>query len=310
MKLLFNSLMIIGFCGLLQGCNSDAISSNVTTREALHINVAGTPNGLWWDANTQVLYISDDANNLLMRWTDSKGFIDNLSLPTVDPKVGGLGQVVVLNDQQIFVTRFGYGTAGTVLQAYAIGSSQAIQGIDPKLRRIGLTADAQGQLYDCGFVKNADNTRTSSVNLLSIVANSSPLTAQELEVINGTGKLVGCVISGSNMYLSDQDNNQILSVPLSQLVTRQSLQNLTVLAKINQPDLLAVAEDGSLFTGGTGGIVYRITATGEVSEFSKGYRSVRGVAYDAVNKRLFVIDRNTDTSAGAAAHLLHVLPVN
>ncbi|MDD2816942.1 MAG: hypothetical protein PHP00_14620 [Thiotrichaceae bacterium] len=309
MKLLFNSLIILGLCGLLQGCNSDDVSGN-TTREALHIAVAGTPNGLWWDANTQVLYISDDANNLLMRWTDSKGFIDALNLPTVDPKVGGLGQVVVLNDQQIFVTRFGYGTAGTVLQASAVGSSQAIQGIDPKLRRIGLTADSQGQLYDCGFVKNSDNTRTSTVNLLSIVANSTPLTAQELEVISGTGKLVGCVIGGSTMYLSDQDNNQILSVPLSQLVTRQSLQNLNVFAKINQPDLLAAADDGSLFTGGTGGIVYRITATGQVSEFSKGYRSVRGVAYDAANKRLFVIDRNTDTSAGAAAHLLHVLPVN
>lgn len=310
MKLLFNSLIILGFFWLLQGCNSDDVSGKITTREALHLTVAGTPNGLWWDANTQVLYISDDANNLLMRWTDSKGFIDALNLPTVDPKVGGLGQVVVLNDQQIFVTRFGYGTAGTVLQASAVGSSQAIQGIDPKLRRIGLTADAQGQLYDCGFVKNADNTRTSSVNLLSIVANSTPLTAQELEVISGTGKLVGCVIGGSTMYLSDQDNNQILSVPLSQLVTRQELKNLNVLAKINQPDLLAVADDGSLFTGGSGGIVFRISASGQVSEFSKGYRSVRGVAYDAANKRLFFIDRNTDTSAGAAAHLLHVLPVN
>lgn len=306
MKLLFNAVIILGLSWLLQGCNSDDGSS---TREALHISLTGTPNGVWWDANQQILYISDDANNLLLRWTDSTGFLANQSLPAVDPKVGGLGQVVSLADKQVFVTRFGYGVAGTVLQVAADGTSQAIQGIDPKLRRIGMSADAQGQLYDCGFVKNSDNTRTSSVNRLNLIAGSSPLTAQEAELISGAGKLVGCVVRGSTLYLSDQDNNQVLSVPLSQLNTHQDLKSLTVLATISQPDLLSVADDGSVFTGGQGGIVFRITPNGQVSQFSTGYRQVRGTAYDAVNKRLFVIDRNSDTSTGAAPHLLHILPV-
>lgn len=303
---LFKKVFIIFLCWQLIACDSNDDS---TSQASQIVALSGQPNGAWWDVLNQILYISDETNNSLIRWTES-GFLSNVSLPAIAANLGGLGQVVSLEDGQVLVTRFGYGSAGTVLHVNAQGKSYATQGLDPVQRRIGITVDEQGQLFDCGFIRNADGSRTSIVNRLSLIANSSTLAAQETEVIRGTGKIVGCVANAGVLYLTDQDNNQVLFGIISELTRSVSLNSLKVLANVKQPDLLTVAHDGSLFMGGYNGTVYRVRLNGEVIEFAKGFRQVRGVAYDKGRKRLFVLDRNTDTSSTASPHLLHIIPVN
>ena len=72
---------------------------------------------------------------------------------------------------------------------------------------------------------------------------------------------------------------------------------------------MTAGPNGSLFTGGTTGEVLQIAADGTVTTFASGFQEVRGTAYDAVNKRLFIADHDPDESDGIT-HKLRILPVD
>ena len=259
------------------------------------IPVDGDPNGLFWDAPTATLYVADDNGNRLLAWTDASGFGEALALPAAPADGPGLGQVVRTPDGTLVVTRFGFGSAGDVVFVSADGTPGVVPGLDPERRRIGLTVTDDGTLYDGWFARLATGERVGSVGRLSLAGG-------EPEVLTGLKKLVGVLVMGDALYVSDQELGQILEAPLA------DPSNFSVHATLLNPDLLAAGPEGSLFTGADGGLLYRIHADGTAEAIDTDYQQVRGVAYDADHRRLFVVDHDADESDGVA-HALRIVPV-
>ena len=100
-------------------------------------------------------------------------------------------------------------------------------------------------------------------------------------------------------FISDQTGNKVLKAPIATPMAAATFATFTA------PDLLAAGPNGSLFTGSKTGQVYQISATGQSSVFSDGYREVRGVAWDATNHRIFVADHD----GAGLANYLQIIPV-
>jgi DNA-binding beta-propeller fold protein YncE len=286
-------VLFLAACGSSNQAPSDA---GGVERGPKIVAVEGDPNGLWWDDAEQTLYVADDNGNRVLRWTDEDGFSLVRELPAAAPEGAGLGQLVRTDDGTIVVTRFGYGTAGDVVFLPPSGEPEIVPGLDVERRRIGLTVADDGTLFDSWFVRLSTGDRVGAVGQLS-------LEGDEPEVITGLQKPVGVLAVGSNLFVSDQDLGQILKAPQS------DPSSYTVLATVEQPDLLAAGPDGSLFTGSAGGSLYRITEAGSPSVFESGFQQVRGVAYDPTNRRVFVADHDPDESDGIS-HMMHILPVD
>ncbi len=138
-----------GLFVLLNACHSvdsTAARPAVEERRAVVLKVTGDANGLCWDDRTQTLYLADDDGNRILSWTDKTGFVVVKQFPAVLPKAPGLGQLVVLANGTLVVTRFGHGSVGDIVFIPPSGEPSVIPGLEPKRRRIGLSASADGRL--------------------------------------------------------------------------------------------------------------------------------------------------------------------
>lgn len=295
-----------GFFLLLVGCStsnigsaSDASSPDggvIANRGPTILKIEGDPNGLWWDDASKTLYVADDSGNRLLRWTDEAGFSLLRDLTPAPEQGAGLGQLVRMDDGNLVVTRFGHGTAGAVVFVPPSGAAQDVPGLSVERRRIGLTISSTGQLYDSWFVRQSSGERVGAVGALS-------LTGTESEVITGLKKPVSVLAVGDNLFISDQDLGQVLRAPIG------NPSAYTVLATVPSPDLLAAGPNGSLFTGSEGGNLYRIESNGTAAVFRGGFDTVRGVAYDPTNRRVFVVN-HVGHEAEGVTHTVHILPVD
>lgn len=253
------------------------------------------PNGLWWDAASSTLYIADDNGNRILQWSENAGVSVAATLPEAPPDSAGLGQVVKTADGTLVIPRFGGGTAGDVVFVDANGNGGKVPGLDVIRRRIGLTIGPDGTLYDAYFV---------SINGQKIGAIARlDLSGSEVDVITGLEKPVGVLALGFDLIASDQQTGTIVKAPISEP------QKVAVVAQLDGPDLLCAGPNGSFFTGGKTGSVRQVFGDGKFSDFAAGLQEVRGVAYDAENKRLFVADHDADEGDGVT-HFLRILPVD
>ncbi len=256
------------------------------------IPLDGDPNGLWWDSAAATLYIADDDNNRILQWTDGGGVALFANLPAAPPDGAGLGQLVKTKDGKIIVTRFGFGTAGDVVYVAPDKTTGNVPNLDPVRRRIGLTVASDGTLYDSYFVKTA-NGQVGTVARLD-------LAGAETDFIPGLKKPVGVLASGPSLFVSDQAAGTVSAAPIAMP------DKLAVLAQVAGPDLLCEGPGGSLFTGSTTGEVRQIASDGKLSTFAGGFLQIRGVAYDAANKRVFAAEHD----AAGSLNALHILPVD
>jgi hypothetical protein len=260
---------------------------------AVPFDDSADPNGLWWDEATDTLYIADDGNNRILSWTDSAGITLVSGLPAAPQNGPGLGQVVKTADGTLIVTRFGFGTAGDVVYVKADKTMGKVPNLDVTKRRIGLTVAADGTLYDGYFVK----TTTSQIGAVARL----DLTGSEMDVVTSLSKPVGVLASGTNLVISDQATNTVVETPLAKPGTVT-----TLVPMITGPDLLCAGPSGTYYMGGTTGDIRQITSTGQYSTFEGGFLQIRGVAYDAKNKRLFAAEHDPNGVMNA----LRILPVN
>ncbi|WP_434380477.1 SMP-30/gluconolactonase/LRE family protein [Melittangium boletus] len=251
-------------------------------------------NGLRWDAASRTLYLADDQNNRVLRWTDAEGVSLVANLPPAPPDGAGLGDLVRLPDGTLVVVRFGGGKAGDVVFVRPDGTSGIVPGLDPERRRIGLTLARDGQLYVAYFVRR-NNVNVGSVARLT-------LEGTEQEVIGALQKPVGVLAVGDALFVSDQLAGKVYRAPLA------SPQDYTTYATLPNPDLLALGPDGSLLTGSRQGQVFRIHPSGDIRVLASGFQQPRGLAFDADNRRLFLADHDGDTSNGTT-HFLRIVPV-
>lgn len=261
----------------------------------LSMPLSTDPNGLYWDAAAQTLYIADDDNNQILEWTDAGGVSVATKLPAAAAGGPGLGQLVITADGTIFVPRFGGGTAGDVVFVKKDGTMGVVPGLATDRRRIGLTVSADGTLFDSFFVKPGAD-RIGTVARLDLQSGES-------DAITTLKKPVGVLAMGGDLYISDQDLGQILKAPIGNPTTN------SVLANLPSPDLLAPGPNGSLFTGGLDGGVRQIAASGAVTLFQDGLKQPRGVAFDAAARRLFIANHDGDPTDGTA-HTLEIVPVD
>ena len=245
------------------------------------VTLDGDPNGLVWDDAAQTLYIADDDNNRILKYTDADGISNVADLPAESGSQGpGLGQLAMAADGSFLVTRFGYGVNGDIAIAKLDGTSSVIPKLDPTKRRIGIAVAPDGTIFDSYFTKG------SSADLGAVAKVT--LDGTETEVVTGLQKPVGLTVIGASLYASDQDLGELLVAPYA------SPSTATVFAQLPDADIVCAGPDGSIFSGGSDGNVRQISAQGETTVFAGGFQAARGVAYDPTNKRLFVADHGSN----------------
>jgi len=251
------------------------------------------PNGIFWDSTTSTLYVADNENDAVLTWTDTGGFKPYVTLP--GPTGNEVGGIVRLSDGTLVVPEFGFGTAGLVAIVHPDGSTATVPGLDPTKRRLGIAVAADGTIYESYFDK-VNGAQTGFIATLDITAGT------ETDVITGLEKPVGVAVVGTTLFVSDQNEDEILSASTGSPQTYKALStNLT-------PDLLSVGAAGAIFSGSPTGVVYQInTATGTFNTLftASGTLEPRGTAYDAVNKRLFVAEHDS----ADIANYIEIVPV-
>ncbi len=290
------SLVFFTFTACSDSDSNNTNNASEVSRGPKLLTIDGDANGLWWDDASQTLYIADDNNNRILTWTDAGGFSLLNDLPTAAEQGSGLGQLVITRDNEVVVTRFGFGKLGDVAYVDASGNAKIVPNLDPERRRIGLTVDASGQLYDSWFVRLENGARAGAIGKLS-------LEGSEEIIIDGLQKPAAVLAHGDELFVSDQDLGQILRAPIA------SPGDFTVLTQMESPDLLTVGPDSTLFAGSATGNVYQVTLSGQASVFQTGFQAVRGVAYDATNRRLFIAEHDEVESDGLD-HAIHIFPVD
>ncbi|HEY1958276.1 MAG TPA: hypothetical protein VGH28_21815 [Polyangiaceae bacterium] len=245
-------------------------ASTVPTNTSIALD--GDPNGLYWDGST--LFIADDGNNRILRYTDDGGVTKLADLPPASASGPGLGQLIPLPDGSLLVTRFGYGTAGDVVQVMPDGTSSVIAGLDPTHRRIGLARADDGTIFETYFVKNGASYVGSIATLT--------LAGVETDVVTSLQKPVGVLVRSGTLLFDDQSTSTLYTAPAASPAT------FTQLAQLPDADLLCAGPSGTIFSGGSDGNVRQIDSSGAVTVFATGFAGARGVAYDAANGRLFI----------------------
>jgi hypothetical protein len=260
------------------------------------LSLDGDANGLWWDEDGQILYIADDNNNRILKWTDQDGFGLVANLPSASSQRSGLGQLVKMQDGTIVVTRFGAGEIGDVAYVTPTGEAKIVNHLNVERRRIGLCVSENGTLYDSWYVRLSSGARVGAVGELS-------LSGTEPEIVSGLSKPVGVLAFNDHLYISDQVLGQILKAPIDHP------DQYEVFATIDRPDLMAKGPNGSILMGSTNGNVLRVESNGQSSIFQSGFQQVRGIAYDPRARRLFIAEHDPDESDGIE-HRIHIVPMD
>src|SRR5262249_35831260 len=128
----------------------------------------------------------------------------------------------------------------------------------------------------------------------------------ETVIADGFGKIVGLVIAGGRLYVSDQSNGRVVDAPLGALPAHAA--DWHTFATFVQPDQICAGPDGSLFSGqfqGAAGssdpiAVRWISSSGTVTIFKQDPEVSKpsGVTYDPTHRRLFVSDSGNSAQIG------------
>jgi sugar lactone lactonase YvrE len=243
----------------------------------------GNPNGLYWDDPSQTLYIADNENNRILKYTDTGGIVKVVDLPAVASNGPGLGQLVLRSDGSIVVTRFGFGTEGSIVVVAPDLTATVVPNLDVTRERIGLTVAPDGTVFDTYFIEGA-------AGYVGAIAQVDLTAGTETDVITGLTKPVGVIVVGPTLYADDQQGDELYSAPLA------TPSSDKVFVALPDADLLCVGPNGSLFSGGSDGNVRQISSSGTVAVFAGGFEAARGVAYDPTNARLFVANHGADNA--------------
>jgi DNA-binding beta-propeller fold protein YncE len=264
------------------------------------ITLAGAPNGVAVRVPEGTIYVTDDASNGIVASSDAAHFAPYATLPAAGGQRNSLSQIAIGADGDLFVERFGFGSASAIFRVDAAGHVTLASDANPSRRRLGLAVLSRTELLSSWFVKQGDDPAQGGVSLVTRDQASSRAT--ERDIVVGLGKPVGLAIIGDTLYITDQTNNRIVKVGLhAALAAAAPLTASDVFANVTAPDLLAASPDGTLYTKcGEHGLC-RFSKTGEPTVLADDFDEPRGVAVDAAHKRLVAVDRAR--GAGRPSHL-------
>jgi sugar lactone lactonase YvrE len=248
------------------------------------IPIDADPNGLYWDAPSQALLITDTKGARILKWTEAGGVVPFVALPDA-VQGGGLGQVVRSASGDLLIAQLGNGSKGGVVRVGPDGSASVVAELAPERRRIGLAVAPDGRVFETWFTRDEQHEGDGGVSELDIDGGETDLAA-------GLKKPVGVLVVGDTLFVSDQQQGKLLQAPLADPA------KLTVLASVEQPDLLAAAPDGALFAGSRKGGVWRVERTGAVTSVLPSAQQIRGVAFDPDKRRLFAAEHDASKDDG------------
>jgi hypothetical protein len=272
--------------------NAPPATPAVSTASA--IELPGVGNGVWWDAASRTLFVTDDTHGTLVAWTDAGGLKALGAFQPAGDKLG-LGAIVRRSNGSFIVPSFGFGKTGTLLVMASDGhTASALTGLDKERRRIAISASGD-KLYEAFFVVQADHQHVGGIATVAISDGTASETA--IPTTMTIGKLAGLAATPDRLYVCDQEAKQIDAVALPSGQT-------TVFASLPGCDQLALMPSGALVTGTRTGALLYVAGGSAVAVIASSFDQVRGVAYDAAGKRLFVIDHR----AKGSPDQLHIIP--
>lgn len=276
------ALLALAACG----GSDDDVDRGPTT-----IELQAKLNSLYWDARASRLYLTDDdaGVNAIKTWDGDKGFSVVYPLPAMAAdQRATLGQLTRGADGNLYATRFGFGSYGTVVAVPSTGSSFNLMGLDGARRRIGITPTADGKLID-GWFRGGGSGPSGVISELTVGAAGL---AGERDLVTGLSKPAGVAVVGDQLFVSDQGTGQLLAYSLAavraQPATAKDGRVVASFTTADGLDLMTAASDGTLYFGGSGGTLYVVSPNGAVKTLANGWPGIRGVALDAANRRLFV----------------------
>ena len=297
------ALLTLAACG--GGSSSQTIDRGPTT-----IEIQAKLNGLYWDADAARLYLTDDdaSVNAIKTWDGEKGFSVAHPLPAMaaDQRTT-LGQVTRATNGTLYVTRFGFGSYGTVVVAPRTGQTYNLAGLAGDRRRIAMTATTDGKLLT-GWFRGGGSGPSGVISELTLGAGT---TASEQDLITGLSKPAGLAITGDQVFITDQGSGKVLAYSLAAVrKTPATVADGRLIAQFTPADsldLMTADADGALYFGDGSGTLYAVAPNGTVKTLASGWPSIRGVALDAANKRLFVA---VSAAASGEPSSIRIVPIN
>lgn len=255
----------------------------------------GEPASVFWEATNQTLYIADNERNQLWTWTDREGLRKLATLPdplgALDAKSTLVGQLVRQPDGTLVVMRFGKpggGYGGVAFVNPTTGRMGTVPGLEPRRKRLGLSATPTGKLVGSYFV-GGGTAQASAVTHLDLAKG-------EVDYAVGFQKITGVLVLDTRIIVADQLADALFELPLEGPLPPQGQYKR--LATLSRPDQLAAGPDGSVFTGqfqgGPGSrtplAVRQVMRDGTVRIVAADPDITRpsGVAFDPAGRRLFV----------------------
>jgi sugar lactone lactonase YvrE len=291
----------------LAGCGGS--DDAVVDRGPTTIEVSAKLNGLYWDSAASRLYLTDDdtAANAIKTWDGEKAFSVAYQLPAMAAdQRPTLGQVTRGTDGNLYTTRFGFGSYGTVVVAPKTGQPYNLTGLAGDRRRLPITPTTDGKLLTGWF--RGGGSGPSGV--ISEVTLGSGTQASERDLITGLSKPAGLALVGDQLFVSDQGAGKILAYSLAavraQPGTAGSGRVVVEFTSADSLDLITASTDGTLYFGSGAGSLYSVDSKGVLKTLASGWPGIRGVALDTANKRLFVAVTAEKTDGPASIRIVPI----
>ena len=296
------ALLSLAACG---GSGGDEVDRGPTT-----IEVQAKLNGLYWDAQAERLYLTDDGPsvNAIKTWDGGDKFSVAYKLPAMEAdQRPTLGQLTRGADGNLYVTRFGFGSYGTVVAAPKTGQPYNLTGLDGQRRRIAITPTADGKLIDGWFRGGGAPGPSGVISELTVAGGGQ---ASEQDLVTGLSKPAGVAVAGDQLFVSDQGTGKVLAYSLAavraQPATAEEGRVVAEFISADSIDLMTAGDDGTLFFGGGAGTLYAVAPDGKVKTLASGWPGIRGVAYDAKNKRLFAAVTAPNATSPASIRIVPI----
>ena len=296
------ALLSLAACG---GSGGDEVDRGPTT-----IEVQAKLNGLYWDAQAERLYLTDDepSVNAIKTWDGDDKFSVAYKLPAMEAdQRPTLGQLTRGADGNLYVTRFGFGSYGTVVAAPKTGQPYNLTGLDGQRRRIAITPTADGKLIDGWFRGGGAPGPSGVISELTVAGGGQ---ASEQDLVTGLSKPAGVAVAGDQLFVSDQGTGKVLAYSLAavraQPATAEDGRVVAEFISADSIDLMTAGDDGTLFFGGGAGTLYAVAPDGKVKTLASGWPGIRGVAYDAKNKRLFAAVTAPNATSPASIRIVPI----
>jgi len=247
------------------------------------ILVRADPSGVAYDRRSGALYVADGYSGAILRIDGQH----QRRITTID--AGGalgidrIGGLAITPFGTLFVTRLGYGTAGTIFRIEPDGQPEALQMLPRELWRGGVTYDpADHVLYATQFRTSKHGAHDGELVVIDLASGEPSL------ILDGFARPLGIAKLGQTLVVADARQRAVFRVDL---VAGRAVRRLQLVGDIGRPDsVCACGPDSVLVTAfdeeTQRGSVRRLWLDGRTRGIASGPWEPRGVSTDG--HRVFV----------------------